>query len=90
MKLNIKKAMDEEKAKVQDRQQRMMVMSEEIKKANKAAIELKEEAKNREKELEEKIMEHQRQKIAREEADAREARRVREEKERETQRLREL
>ena len=65
-------------------------MAKEIKKANSAAIELKEEAKNREKALDDEIREHQRKKILREEAEAREEARKREEKERETQRLREL
>lgn len=68
----------------------MKVMSDEIKKANTAAITLKDEAKIREKQLEDQIIKHQKAKIAREEAEAREAARIREEKERETQRLREL
>ena len=65
-------------------------MQEEIKAANAAALSLKEDAKKREKQLEEEIMAHQRNKIAREEAEAREVARIKEEKERETQRLREL
>ena len=68
----------------------MKIMAEEIKKSNKAAIELKEEAKLRERELEDKILAHQKAKIEREEQEAKEAARVREEKEREIQRLREL
>ena len=65
-------------------------MNEEIKKANAAAISLKDDAKIREKKLEDQILQHQRNKIAREEQEVREAARIKEEKERETQRLREL
>ena len=75
---------------MKERQARVKVMQEEIKAANAAALSLKEDAKRREKQLEEEIMQHQKNKIAREEAEAREVARVKEEKERETQRLREL
>ena len=52
MAINIKKNLDEEKERVVQRQHRMKVMSDEIKKANTAAITLKDEAKLREKQLE--------------------------------------
>ena len=58
MAINIQKAQDEEKEKVKQRQHRMQVMSDEIKKANVAAISLKEEAKVREKQLEDEIIKH--------------------------------
>ena len=58
MAINIQKAQDEEKEKVRQRQHRMQVMSDEIKKANVAAISLKEEAKVREKQLEDEIIKH--------------------------------
>ena len=90
MKANIAKAQEEEALKVKERQARVKVMQEEIKAANKAALSLKEDAKKREKQLEDEIMAHQKNKILREEAEAREVARVKEEKERETQRLREL
>lgn len=90
MKANIAKAQEEDAQKVKERQARVKVMQEEIKAANAAALSLKEDAKKREKQLEEEIMAHQRNKIAREEAEAREVARIKEEKERETQRLREL
>ena len=90
MKANIAKAHEEEALKVKERLARVKVMQEEIKAANKAALSLKEDAKKREKQLEDEIMAHQKNKILREEAEAREVARVKEEKERETQRLREL
>ena len=58
MAINIQKAQDEEKERVKQRQHRMKVMSDEIKKANVAAISLKEEAKVREKQLEYEIIKH--------------------------------
>ena len=58
MAINIQKAQDEEKEKVKQRQHRMQVMSDEIKKANVAAISLKEEAKVRERQLEDEIIKH--------------------------------
>ena len=58
MAINIQKAQDEEKERVKQRQHRMKVMSDEIKKANVAAISLKEEAKVREKQLEDEIIKH--------------------------------
>ena len=58
MAINIQKAQDEEKERVKQRQHRMKVMSDEIKKANVAAIQLKEEAKVREKQLEDEIIKH--------------------------------
>lgn len=67
-----------------------VVRAEEIKKANTAALGLKEEARKREKDLEDEIIKIQKQKIAEEEAKKREAALMREEKERETQRLREM
>ena len=58
MAINIQKAQDEEKERVKQRQHRMQVMSDEIKKANVAAVSLKEEAKVREKQLEDEIIKH--------------------------------
>jgi hypothetical protein len=62
----------------------------EVEEANKRAIDVKETKKVQEKELEMKIVDYNRQKALREEEQAAELRRVKEEKEREVQRLREL
>ena len=65
-------------------------MNEEIKIANKAALDQKEAARETERQLDKKIADHVKAKQEREEAKAREDRRIKEEKERETQRLREM
>jgi Na+-transporting NADH:ubiquinone oxidoreductase subunit NqrC len=62
----------------------------EVEDANKKAIEVKDLKKVEEKELEMKIVDYNRQKTLREEEQLHEARRIKEEKEREVQRLREL
>lgn len=62
----------------------------EVEDANKKAIEVKDHKKVEEKELEMKIVDYNRQKALREEEQLHEARRIKEEKEREVQRLREL
>lgn len=62
----------------------------EVEDANKRAIDVKEHKKYEEKELEMKIVDYNRQKALREEEQMAEQRRIKEEKEREVQRLREL
>lgn len=62
----------------------------EVEDANKRAIDVKEYKKKEEKDLEMKIVEYNRNKALREEEQAAEQRRIKEEKEREVQRLREL
>ena len=90
MLLNIKKAKDEDAVKLAEQKRMILVRADEIKKANAAAIELKDEAKKREKALEDEILKIQKQKLEAEEAHKRELARQKEEKERETQRLREM
>ena len=63
-------------------------MNEEIKLANQNALAMKDAARQTEKDLDQKISEHQRQILAREEFNAREAKRIKEEKELEVQRMR--
>jgi len=65
-------------------------MMGEVEEANKRAIEVKENRKKEEKDLEQQIVEYNRQKMLREEEKAAELKRVKEEKEREVARLREL
>jgi hypothetical protein len=65
-------------------------MMGEVEEANKRAIEVKENRKKDEKDLEQQIVEYNRQKVLREEEKAAEIKRVKEEKEREVARLREL
>ena len=65
-------------------------MMGEVEEANKCAIEVKENRKKDEKDLEQQIVEYNRQKMLREEEKAAEIKRVKEEKEREVARLREL
>lgn len=65
-------------------------MMGEVEEANKRAIEVKENRKKDEKDLEQQIVEYNRQKMLREEEKAAEIKRVKEEKEREVARLREL
>jgi len=63
---------------------------QEVEEANKRAIDVKEMKKKEEKDLEQQIVEYNRQKTLREEETMAELRRIKEEKEREVQRLREL
>ena len=65
-------------------------MMGEVEEANKRAIEVKENRKKDEKDLEQQIVEYNRQKVLREEEKAAEIKRVKEEKERDLPRLREL
>ena len=65
-------------------------MMGEVEEANKRAIEVKENRKKDEKDLEQQIVEYNRQKVLREEEKAAEIKRVKEEKERDLARLREL
>ncbi len=65
-------------------------MMGEVEEANKRAIEVKENRKKEEKDLEQQIVEYNRQKMLREEEKAAELKRIKEEKEREVARLREL
>ena len=65
-------------------------MMGEVEEANKRAIEVKENRKKDEKDLEQQIVEYNRQKVLREEEKAAEIKRVKEEKERDVARLREL
>ncbi len=62
----------------------------EVEDANKKAIEVKDVRKKEEKDLELKIVDYNRQNTLREEEQAAELRRIKEEKEREVYRLREL
>ena len=89
MLINIDKAKQEDKVKAVEQKRMIAVRADEIKKANTAAIELKKEAADREKQLEDEILRIQQKKLEQEEAYKREQARIREEKERETQRLRE-
>ena len=66
------------------------VMNKEIRIANKNAEEQKIAAREAERKVDEKIAEHNRRKMEREEAEMREQQRIKEEKEREVQRLREM
>lgn len=63
---------------------------QEVEEANKRAIDVKEQRKLQEKEMEMQIVEYNRQKALREEEHLAEQQRIKEEKEREVQRLREL
>ncbi len=69
---------------------RAQAMIAEVEEANKRAIEVKEHRKQEEKDLEQKIVDYNRNKALREEEKAAELKRVKEEKEREVARLREL
>ena len=87
--MNIETAKAEDKVKLAEQKRMIAVRADEIKKANTAAIELKKDAAEREKQLEDQILMIQKKKLEQEEAYKREQIRLREEKERETQRLRE-
>ena len=65
-------------------------MMAEVEDANRKAIEVKESKKKEEKDLDQKIVEYNRQRALREEERLAEEKRIKDEKEREVQRLREL
>ena len=65
-------------------------MMQEVEESNKKAVDIKEYKKKEEKDLEQKIVDYNRSKAMREEEQQAELKRVKEEKEREVQRLREL
>lgn len=69
---------------------RALKMMGEVEDANKRAIDVKDQRKQEEKDLEQQIVEYNRQKALREEEKAADIRRIKEEKEREVARLREL
>ena len=73
-----------------EKKDRVNKLMQEVEEANKRAIDVKDQQKYQEKELEMKIVDYNRQKAMREEEQQGELRRVKEEKEREVQRLREL
>ena len=81
---NIEKVRKEDEEKLAEKRRRVQVMNEEVKVANKAALAQKEAARQREKQIDAEIAEHNRRKIEREEAKMREDARIKEEKERET------
>ena len=73
-----------------EKKDRVNKLMGDVEDANKRAIDVKDGKKKEEKDLEMKIVDYNRQKAMREEEQAAELRRVKEEKEREVQRLREL
>ena len=81
---------EEEQKALQAKKERAVRMMGEVEEANKRAIEVKENRKKEEKDLEQQIVEYNRQKMLREEEKAAELKRIKEEKEREVARLREL
>lgn len=87
---NIEKVRREDAERLEAKRQRMQIMNKEVRIANKNAEESKVAARQEEKRIDEKIADFQRQKVEREEAEAREQQRIKEEKEREVQRLRDL
>ena len=87
---NIEKVRREDAETQKQKYERVKIMNAEVKVANKNAIDRKFAAREVEKDLDSKIAAHQKAVIAREEAAVREAIRIKEEKEREIQRLREL
>ena len=87
---NIEKVRREDAELQKQKRERVKIMNAEVKVANKNAIDRKVAAREVEKDLDSKIAAHQRAVIEREEEAVREAIRIKEEKEREIQRLREL
>ena len=73
-----------------EKKDRVNKLMGDVEDANKRAIDVKDGKKKEEKDLEMKIVDYNRQKAMREEEQAAELRRAKEEKEREVQRLREL
>ena len=86
----LEKNKEEDRKTAESKKQRVKIMMDEVAVSNKAAMKMKEEASEREKERDAEIEKYNKQKIAREEAKAAEQQRLREEKEREVQRLRDL
>ena len=86
----LEKNKEEDRKTAESKKQRVKIMMDEVAVSNKAAMKMKEEAAEREKERDAEIEKYNKQKIAREEAKAAEQQRLREEKEREVQRLRDL
>lgn len=80
---NIEKVRREDAQAVLAKQKKVQILNEEIKLANKSAQVQKEAARKVEKDLDMEIAEHVRRKQEREEAKAREAKRLKEEKEKE-------
>ena len=72
------------------KKERALKMMGEVEEANRRAIEVKDQRKKEEKDLEQQIVEYNRAKAQREEEQQAEYKRVKEEKEREVARLREL
>ena len=72
------------------KKQRNAQMMQEVEVSNKIALDRKAEKVRQDREEDLKIVRYNAERIAKEEADAREAQRIREEKEQEIQRLREL
>ena len=87
---NIEKVRREDAERVAAKREQMEIMNKEIRIANKNAKEQKIAARETERKIDEQIAEHNRKKLEREEAEIREQRRIKEEKEREVQRLRDL
>lgn len=87
---NIEKVRREDAEKLAAKRQQMVIMNKEVRIANKNAEEQKIAARETERKIDEQIAEHNRKKLEREEAEIREQRRIKEEKEREVQRLRDL
>lgn len=81
---------EEEVRQAQEKKERAKVLMSEVESANKKAIDVKDLKKREEKDLELKIVEYNKSKAQREEEQQAELRRIKEEKEREVQRLREL
>ncbi len=81
---------EEEHKQLHSKKERALRMMAEVEEANKRAIDVKDMRKREEKDLEQQIVEYNRQKALREEEKAAELQRVKEEKEREVARLREL
>ena len=81
---------EEEVKQAQEKKERAKVLMHEVEAANKRAIDVKESKKKEEKDLELKIVEYNKSKAQREEEQQAELKRIKDEKEREVQRLREL
>ncbi len=90
LKANIEKNQREDEAQQQAKRDRVKVIADEVKIANAAALKQKDLARATEKRLDDEIAEFQRQKLLREEEKMKEALRIKEQKEREVQRLRDL
>ena len=87
---NLEKARLEDAEKLAAKRKQVEIQSKEVRIANKNSKEQKVAARDAEKRLDEEIAEHNRKRIEREEAKIRDDQRIKEEKEREVQRLRDL